>query len=129
MHRIVDEATHYRMSRVRSSGSVAEVRFEMLLRKRRVRFESQRVVEGVRVDFYVPYWRLAIFIDGEFWHGRIGTEGLDAFWQAKIERNVKRDALQRRRLRRQGHAVVRFWALDVLRHPDRVLARLNRLTL
>lgn len=116
------------MSRVRSSGSLAEARFEILLKKRRVDFESQRVVEGVRVDFYVPYWRLAIFIDGEFWHGRLGTEGLDDFWRAKINRNVERDALQRRRLRRQGYIVARFWALDVLRSSDHVLARLKRCT-
>lgn len=64
-------------------------------------------------DFYFPVCRLAIFVDGCFWHGcpRCGhvPKTNEAFWALKIKRNRQRDANTRVRLRRQGIRVLRFW--------------------
>lgn len=63
--------------------------------------------------------KIAVFIDGEFWHGRhwkkkkgrIQTNA--AFWMEKIERNMKRDLLVNRTLRKQGWKVIRIWETDL----------------
>jgi DNA mismatch endonuclease (patch repair protein) len=73
-------------------------------------------VEG-RPDFFFAADRLAIFIDGCFWHGcsRCGhiPKTNSGFWAAKIQRNRERDQATSRVLRRQGVRVLRVWEHDV----------------
>jgi|GEM_PF-435268 len=68
-------------------------------------------------DIYFPVERLAIFLDGCFWHGcRVCGHVPDknsAFWTAKIARNRERDSIVSGSLRRCGVSVVRFWEHDV----------------
>ena len=65
-------------------------------------------------DFYFPEQKVAIFVDGCFWHGcpkckrRLPKTNRD-FWQRKIERNRKRDLRNARLLRNQGISVIRIW--------------------
>ena len=83
-------------------------------------------------DFHFPKERLAIFIDGCFWHGcqRCGhiPNKNRRFWQAKIERNRERDHRNTAKLRNQGVSVLRFWEHEVADSPracvDRTLERL-----
>lgn len=64
-------------------------------------------------DFYFPRERLAVFVDGCFWHacprcGRIPKSRVE-FWSAKIDANRRRDNRNRRALRAQGVATIRIW--------------------
>jgi DNA mismatch endonuclease Vsr len=68
-------------------------------------------------DFYFPEERLALFVDGCFWHGchscgHIPNKNRE-FWDAKIRRNRERDSRNTSKLRRQGIAVLRFWEHEV----------------
>ena len=67
----------------------------------------------VRPDFVFAARRLAVFVDGCFWHGcpRHGTRprGNAAFWRAKFRRNRERDRRDSRSLRRAGWKVLRLW--------------------
>src|ERR1700722_16772448 len=62
-------------------------------------------------DFLFVAQKVAIFVDGCFWHGcpRCGhvPRTNSAYWKAKIDRNQKRDVLVRRVARSSGYAVVR----------------------
>ena len=65
-------------------------------------------------DFYFPTWRLAVFVDGCFWHAcpicnRNAPTARGEFWRNKIDENRRRDNRQRRLLRRQGYHVMRVW--------------------
>lgn len=70
--------------------------------------------------------RLAVFIDGDYWHGRDleeRTKKLEAghnaeYWVAKIKGNVARDRRHDEMLRAQGWMVLRFWERDVLAAPE-----------
>lgn len=67
-------------------------------------------------DFILVDMNIAIFCDGDFWHGYRYNEtgrGLNSFWKDKIERNMKRDTYVNRVLRRKGWAVLRFWQHDI----------------
>lgn len=79
-------------------------------------------------DFVFPKSRLAVFVDGCFWHGcpshcRMPSSN-EEYWLKKIGRNQKRDRLVSRALRREGWRVLRIWEHS-LRHPDRTVARLR----
>lgn len=85
----------------------------------------------VRPDFVFRSLRLAVFVDGCFWHGcpRHGTRprGNAAFWRAKFRRNQERDRRDSRRLRRAGWKVLRLWehALKPKARPA-LLAKLRK---
>jgi DNA mismatch endonuclease (patch repair protein) len=72
----------------------------------------------VRPDFVFPRQKVAVFIDGCFWHGcpRCYQAPLSAkaFWRAKVSRNRERDQYQRVSLKRLGWTVVRVWEHELL---------------
>jgi DNA mismatch endonuclease (patch repair protein) len=85
----------------------------------------------VRPDFVFTARRLAVFVDGCFWHGcpRHGTRprGNAGFWRAKFRRNQARDLRDTRRLRRAGWKVLRLWEHELKPRARRaLLAKLRK---
>ena len=72
-------------------------------------------------DFSFKKYKVAVFVDGEFWHGKdweqkkAEIKGNREFWIAKIERNIKRDIEVTGRLKAEGWTVLRFWSNDVVK--------------
>ena len=103
-------------------------------------WRRQRVIGGraaagarfrVRPDFIFATRRLAVFVDGCFWHGcpRHGTrpQGNAAFWREKFRRNRARDRRDTRRLRRAGWRVLRLWEHELKpKARAALLAKLRR---
>ena len=76
----------------------------------------------IRPDFLFRRERVAVFVDGEFWHGhptrcRIPTTRRE-WWTAKIDGNKRRDRLQNRLLRAAGWKVTRIWQFEIGIHRD-----------
>lgn len=81
-----------------------------------------------RPDLAYGRWRVAVFVDGAWWHGRADRfhpEKSSEFWQAKIARNIERDAEVNAALVAAGWAVVRFWDDKVTRDPAATVARVQ----
>lgn len=82
-----------------------------------------------RPDFYFEEARIAVFVDGCFWHGcpRCGRipKSREEFWASKIEGNRQRDLDTTRLLRERGYRVIRIWE-HALKDEDWIL-RLVRL--
>ncbi len=74
--------------------------------------------------------RLAIFLDGDFWHGRNFTKLMKrlpkGFWQNKISRNVARDKKTNLILKKEGWIVLRFWEGQILKDPDCCIDKILR---
>lgn len=92
---------------------------------------ATRPTARVRPDFVFRAARLAVFVDGCFWHGcpRHGTrpKGNAAFWRRKFAANIARDRRVDRALRRAGGRVLRIWEHALRpRQEGRLLARLRR---
>lgn len=94
-----------------------EVALRAALHRRGLRFRvDRRVVPGSRkkADIVFGRQRLAVFVDGCFWHGcpEHGTwpKANAAWWRDKIEANRARDAATNRELTDAGWHVLRFWA-------------------
>ncbi|OFM20235.1 very short patch repair endonuclease [Neisseria sp. HMSC070A01] len=73
-------------------------------------------------DFSFKKYKVAVFVDGEFWHGKdweqkkAEIKGNREFWIAKIERNIQRDIEVTGRLKAEGWTVLRFWSNDVIKN-------------
>ena len=82
-----------------------------------------------RPDFSFQNQKVAVFVDGCFWHGCPKCFQLPkqnrALWKAKIEGNRKRDRLVNGRLRRLGWKVIRIRECQ-LKNPENVLRKINR---
>ena len=85
---------------------------------------------AVRPDFVFPQWRLAVFVDGCFWHGcpRHETKPRNnaVFWQTKFARNKARDRLVTGTLRSASWRVLRIWEHELTRkYEARLLRRIG----
>ena len=120
------------MSRIRSRGNKdTEVALAKLFRRNKIiGWRRNQKVFG-KPDFVFPKIKLALFVDGCFWHGcpKHGTQpkGNRAFWRRKFSRNKKRDRLVTRTLRLQDWLVLRIWEHDLARKNEaRLLNRIQR---
>jgi DNA mismatch endonuclease, patch repair protein len=120
------------MSRIRSKGNRAT---EERLRSIMIRcgisgWRRNQAVFG-KPDFVFRKLRVAIFVDGCFWHGcpRHGSrpQSNQHFWKEKLNRNKARDLLVAKSLKVSGWRVLRIWQHDlVAKHEKRVIARIRR---
>ena len=79
-----------------------------------------------RPDFVFRDARLAVFVDGDFWHGWRFPQWrhkLSEKWEAKIEETRRRDARNHRRLRRMGWKVVRIWEHQIKKSREECVTR------
>lgn len=118
------------MAKVKGRENKAtEIRLLKLFREERISGWRRRSLAFGKPDFTFPSKRLAIFVDGCFWHGCPvhGTVPASnrAFWQNKLERNKSRDKLVSRTLKASGWTVLRIWQHE-LREPDKVTKRIHR---
>ena len=96
---------------------------EMLFRKalwaKGVRYRLGSKQLPGRPDVSIKKHKLAIFIDGEFWHGynwdkkKSSIKSNKGFWVPKIERNIQRDKEVNEQLYDLGYTVFRFWEKEV----------------
>lgn len=133
-----DKKTRSRIMRaVRTAETEPEERLAAGLRALRLRFRRNDPIVFGKPDVAFRGDRLAVFVDGDFWHGRAWFENGAApatnaeFWIAKFERNRRRDRVVDHELRRSGWSVLRLWASDIRKSPAtsaaKVGARLKRL--
>lgn len=123
------EARHNLMSSIRGSGTNPERQLARLLRASKIKFRRQVKSLPGKPDFLIVGRKIAIFVDGEFWHGRKYQNirmPLSDYWVSKIEGNIRRDRRVRKDLRRMGWCVLRFWDTDIARKPMSAIDRIRR---
>ena len=81
-------------------------------------------------DFSFPASKLAVFVDGCFWHlcphcGRPPHSRL-SYWRPKLENNRRRDRIVSQNLKRNGWRVIRFWEHDISHSPSNAVERIER---
>ena len=131
------------MSAIRSTGGKTEVALRSILHRRGFRFRKNYVKLLGRPDIVFIRSRVAVFIDGDYWHARVlrerGPDALEAqlktpnraYWIDKFTKRVARDDHVTATLRQEGWTVLRLWESDVRTNLDRsadVIARTVRLT-
>jgi DNA mismatch endonuclease (patch repair protein) len=128
------------MGQIRAKDTKAEIALRKELFKRGFRFRKNDPRLPGKPDIVLPRYRVCVFVDGDFWHGREwrrrGYPSLAAafkqngeFWVKKIQNTVARDRRQDQELRALGWQVVRIWESDICRSLIRVADCLERLVL
>lgn len=118
------------MAAIHSTGNRdTEVRLASILRAHRITGWRRHQPLPGKPDFVFHRQRLAVFVDGCFWHGcpRHGRKPLSnrGYWLRKLRRNQRRDDDVSRTLRKAGWAVVRVWEHE-LASETRIVSRIQR---
>lgn len=122
------------MASIRSKGNRStEKVFAKLLRGAGIRGWRRHAKLPGKPDFVFPSTRLAVFVDGCFWHGCPRCYRLPAdnrrYWKSKVTLNRNRDRRRTKELQSLNWRVVRVWehSLESARGRERILKRLARL--
>lgn len=108
------------MAAIKQKNTKVELLVFRELRKRKIYFQTHyRGITGTP-DVCLPQKKVAVFIDGDFWHGyryNVWKKRLNSpYWRAKIERNIARDKRTFNKLRRNGWKVKRVWEHQLLKN-------------
>ena len=120
----------YIMSRIRSRGNrTTEMRFIRYCRAYGILGWKRGAPLFGKPDFIFAEAKVAVFVDGDFWHGnpktrRTPKSNID-YWRNKIRGNRKRDRLVTQTLESQGWRVVRIWESELRSDAQAVMAKLK----
>lgn len=112
--------------RNRKTGTTAELNLRRILWRLGLRYRvNQKGLPGTP-DIVFPRQCIAVFVDGDFWHGRnweqrkahLSSGNNAAYWIAKIGYNRERDRNNENLLTELGWKVIRLWETDVLKDPE-----------
>ena len=128
---LTKEQRRKNMQAIKSSGTKIEVRLAKALWAKGYRYRKNCKNVFGKPDIVMGKYKLAVFCDSEFWHGknwkknskRIGTN--KKFWINKIESNIKRDKKVNRTLKEAGWTVLRFWGDDITRNLEKCVNRID----
>ena len=120
------EQRHKCMSRIKSKDTSIEVSLRRALWKKGYRYRKNYSALPGKPDIVLIKYRIAIFCDGELFHGknweilkpRLLKGNNPDFWVKKIERNMKRDDENDKKLLFLGWTVIHFWGNDILKNTD-----------
>lgn len=112
------------MSKIRGKDTKPELLLRKALWAKNIRFRMHDKTLPGKPDIVIKKYRLAIFVDGEFWHGKDWErkkgqiKSNRAFWIPKIERNIQKDQMANEQLRDMGYTVFRFWSEEIKKNRD-----------
>jgi DNA mismatch endonuclease (patch repair protein) len=118
------------MSKIKSTNTRLEISFRKLLSKNKIRGYRLHYKIAGKPDIVFPVKRVVVFIDGDFWHGynwkKLGKIPPKKYWQAKIERNIARDKIYTKQLKKDGWKVLRFWEHEIKKNPEKCLLKVKK---
>lgn len=132
MDKLTVEQRRKNMQAVRSTGSKIETTLAKALWAKGFRYrKNDRSVFG-KPDLTFKKYKVAIFVDSEFWHGKDWINKKNdhktnkEFWHKKIERNIQRDSEVTTVLKKAGWRVLRFWGKDVIKKTDYCINKIEK---
>lgn len=119
------------MARIRGQNTGPELALRKVLWRNGLRYQLHHRIEGARPDIVFPRSRVAVFIDGCFWHGcpehYVRPRSKPDFWAHKLLSNVLRDRAQTVTLEQRGWTILRYWEHDVACRPEELAAEISQI--
>jgi DNA mismatch endonuclease Vsr len=120
------------MSRIRSKDTKLETDFFKLIRRtlylKGLKYRKHYKKLSGKPDIAFVKKKVAVFIDGDFWHGynfgKVKNRLPQKYWRGKIENNIKRDKRINRTLKKEGWIVIRIWGHEIKKRPAKALNRI-----
>lgn len=131
-----DEVTHKIMSSIPSKNTKPEMLLRKELHSRGFRYRVNYKALPGKPDVAVTKARLAVFVDGDFWHGhnwvirgygslKEELERYSQYWKDKILRNIERDQEVNEALSNMNWTVLRFWESDIKSDLDKCVQEIE----
>jgi DNA mismatch endonuclease Vsr len=117
------------MSKVKSKNTTPEMLVFKLLKSEGLKFKRHYKIFGTP-DVAFPKLKIAIFVNGEYWHGKNFDKEkhkYNEYWLSKISKNIKRDRLNRKMLRHKGWKIINIWEKRLKKNPESQIKRIIRL--
>lgn len=126
MDRLTKEQRHKNMQNIKSKDTSIEVKLRKALWKKGYRYRKNYVVLPGKPDIVLTKYKVVIFCDSEFFHGKDWEvlkpqleRGKNAkFWIDKISKNKCRDEEINKELQFLGWTVIRFWGKEIMKNTD-----------
>ena len=126
MDRLTKEQRHKNMKNIKNKDTGIEVTLRKALWNKGYRYRKNDKRLPGKPDIVLTKYKIAIFCDGEFFHGKDWEvlkpqleRGKNAdFWIKKISKNQQRDEEVNKQLQYLGWTVIRFWGKDITKHTD-----------
>ena len=129
----------YTMSQIKSKNTRPELALRKALTKCGIKYRLQSTLLPGHPDIVLPQLKIAIFVDGDFWHGYLFKTKVNkishnrSYWIRKIRYNMQRDRKNNKELRKNGWTVLRFWEhqikTDSSAVASKILLLVNRIRL
>ncbi|MDD1685642.1 MAG: very short patch repair endonuclease [Methanoregula sp.] len=110
-----------------------DTKIELMLRKalwnEGIRGYRLNVKLPGKPDIVFPKCKIAIFCDGDFWHGKDFDElknRLNPYWIEKIQKNIERDEKNDTRLLKEEWIVLHFWESDIQKNLEGCISKIQR---
>ncbi|WP_283621816.1 very short patch repair endonuclease [Limosilactobacillus avium] len=126
-----DAATRKRMSNVHLKYGKDENLLALSLWHDGIRYRRNYKKLPGSPDIAITKYKIAVFVDGEFWHGydweykKKRLKRNRNYWVQKIEENIRRDKRNDILLRKKGWQPIHFWAKTVLKNTDYCVAKIE----
>ena len=129
MDDMTKEQRRHNMQQIRSIDTKPEVRLRKALWHLGIRYRKNYTALPGKPDIVLTKQKIAIFVDGDFWHARNHQEhpgeqvaSNKEYWTKKLTRNVERDTEEiNDALTEQGWLVLRFWENDIKKDLPHVI--------
>jgi DNA mismatch endonuclease Vsr len=120
------------MRAIKSKGSKIEIMLGKAMWSRGLRYRKNDHSVFGKPDFTFKKYKIAIFCDSEFWHGKDWhirkhdhKSNID-FWHNKIQKNINRDIKVNKTLTESGWKVIRFWGKEIENDLVNCVAKVER---
>ena len=126
MDKISKEQRSLNMAKIGSKNTQPELLMFKLLKENNLKFKKHYNTFG-KPDIAFPQMKIAIFINGEFWHGRNFSKTknrLADFWKEKIGKNIQRDRKNYKLLKNDDWEVIIIWDKDLKKNPNKELTKI-----
>ena len=123
---LTPEQRRKNMQHIKSKDTSIEIALRKALWKKGYRYRKNFKGLPGKPDIAITKYKIAIFCDGEFFHGKdwevkkpklMNSKNSD-YWISKIERNMERDHENEQKLLFMGWTVIRFWGKEILKYTD-----------
>ncbi|WP_432648513.1 very short patch repair endonuclease [Mitsuokella sp.] len=128
MDDMTKEQRRQNMQHIRSIDTKPEVRLRKALWHLGIRYRKNYTALPGKPDIVLTKQKIAIFVDGDFWHARNHQDhpgeqvaSNKEYWTKKLTRNVERDKEINDALTEQGWLVLRFWENDIKKDLPHVI--------
>lgn len=113
------------MKAIKSHDTKIEIILRKALWKRGIHYRKNFKIFSCHPDIVLTKYKIAIFCDGDFWHGKVlenrSIKSNAKYWNEKIKRNMERDFENTIELRDNGWIVLRFWETDIKKNLNKCI--------